>query len=92
MSGRQIKDVLEDALENFLNKTIGGSTGSFPTAAGLRWRADYNQAFGNRISHLEMNSRLQSDVWQSIILSDSYIVVTNNFIALGKDVSPRVLS
>jgi 5'-nucleotidase len=79
-------------LENFLNKTIGGSTGSFPTAAGLRWMAGYNQDFGNRISSLEMNSRLQSNVWQPIVMGNSYTVVTNNFIALGKDVSARVLA
>eukprot|EP00804_Cyclotella_cryptica_P028685 CCRYP_008196-RA/>CCRYP_008196-RA protein AED:0.04 eAED:0.04 QI:673/0.5/0.4/1/0.75/0.6/5/0/634 len=85
LTGSQIKSVLEDALENFLNTTIGGSTGSFPTAAGLRWTADYNKDFGNRVTNLEMNSRLQSDFWQPINMGTSYTVATNNFIALGKD-------
>lgn len=87
MTGAQIKSVLEDALENFLNETISGSDGSFPNAAGLRWVADYTESFGERIIDLEANSRLESDEWQPIIEDENYVIVTNNFIAVGKDVS-----
>ena len=87
MTGAQIKSVLEDALENFLNETISGSDGSFPNAAGLRWVADYTESFGERIIDLEVNSRLESDEWQPIIEDENYVIVTNNFIAVGKDVS-----
>lgn len=87
LTGEQIKQVLEDALENFLNETIAGSSGSFPNAAGLRWEADYTELFGHRIINLEMNSRLESDQWKPIVMDTRYLVVTNNFIAQGKDVS-----
>lgn len=87
LTGEQIKQVLEDALENFLNDTIAGSDGSFPNAAGLRWEADYTKSFGQRIINLEMNSRLESNDWKPIVMNAHYLVVTNNFIAQGKDVS-----
>lgn len=87
LTGKQIKEVLEDALENFLNETIAGSDGSFPNAAGLRWEADYTKSFGERIINLEMNSRLESNDWKPIVMDTNYLVVTNNFIAQGKDVS-----
>ena len=89
LTGEQIKQVLEDALENFLNDTIAGSDGSFPNAAGLRWEADYTKPFGQRIINLEMNSRLESNDWKPIVIDAHYLVVTHNFIAQGKDVSSR---
>jgi 5'-nucleotidase len=35
LTGHEVKQVLEDALTNFLDN--GGSTGSYPYAAGLRF-------------------------------------------------------
>jgi 5'-nucleotidase / UDP-sugar diphosphatase len=42
MTGAQIKSVLEDSVNFFLNEIIGGGTGSYPYAAGLRWAVNYS--------------------------------------------------
>lgn len=81
MTGQQVKDVLEDALESVLN---GGSTGAYPYASGLRYRVDASQAFGSRISALEVNPRV-GGTWEAIKLTQVYTVVTNDFIASGRD-------
>ena len=86
LSGSQIKNVVEDALENFLNKPSAAPPEAFQMQRGT---VDYTQFVGNRVINLEMNSRLQSSVWQPIEMDNNYTVVTNNFIALGKDVSLR---
>ena len=80
MSGSQIKQVLEEALENALT----GSTGAYPYASGLRYDVNLDEPFGNRISGLEMNSRLELD-WSDIVLDDVYTVVTNSFVSAGRD-------
>ncbi|WP_419812388.1 NAD nucleotidase [Bacterioplanoides sp.] len=82
MTGAQIKSVLEDALTNFADN--GGSSGSYPYASGLRYHVDMSQAAGSRISQLEINARL-SGSWAAINSSTTYTVVTNDFIAAGRD-------
>jgi 5'-nucleotidase/UDP-sugar diphosphatase len=82
LTGAQIKIVLEEALENAL---MGGSTGAYPYAAGLRYAVDANKDMGNRISSLEVNIRLAEASWNAIDAGMAYTVVTNNFIAGGKD-------
>ncbi|MEM1114644.1 MAG: NAD nucleotidase [Pseudomonadota bacterium] len=82
MSGQQITDVLEDALSNFLDD--GGSTGSYPYASGIRYDVDASAAFGSRISNVQVNPRLAGD-WVAIDPNASYRVVTNDFIASGRD-------
>lgn len=82
MTGEQVRDVLEDALEYFI---IGGSTGAYPYAAGLRYHVDASKAKGSRISNLEVNPRLGSCTWSPIDPAFTYVVVTNNYIAGGKD-------
>merc|ERR1712232_512651 len=81
MTGSEILAVLEDALENAFN---GGSTGAYPYASGLRYDVDASQSKGSRISNLEMNPRLMSS-WSPIVMDDTYFVVTNDYIAGGKD-------
>jgi 5'-nucleotidase len=85
MTGDQIHRVLEDAFNFFLDESIGGGSGSFPVAAGLRWEVDYTQAFGERVSNIEMNIRLEEDSWTPLEMDASYRVVTNNFIATPRD-------
>lgn len=82
MTGQQIVDVLEDALANTLDND--GSSGSYPYASGLRYSIDASQAQGSRVSNVEINSRVASD-WSAIDLAATYTVVTNDFIASGRD-------
>lgn len=82
MTGEQITNVLEDALDFYLDPT--GSWGAYPRASGLRF--DVNEALpkGSRVSNLEVNAKLAAS-WAPIDMSANYTVVTNNYIAIPKD-------
>ncbi|WP_223671161.1 NAD nucleotidase [Kangiella shandongensis] len=82
MTGEEIKQVLEEAVD--YATTPGGSTGAYPYASGLRFDVDLNQAMGSRISNLEVKLKGETE-WTAIDLSATYKVVTNDFIASGKD-------
>ena len=82
MTGQQIVDVLEDALANTLDDA--GSTGSYPYASGLRYNVDASKTKGSRVSNVEINSRV-AGAWTAISLTETYTVVTNDFIAKGRD-------
>lgn len=82
LTGQQIIDVLEDALANTLDN--GGSSGSYPYGSGLRYDVDASATFGSRISNVEINPRVESE-WVAIDLAATYTVVTNDYIASGKD-------
>ncbi|NBQ78673.1 MAG: bifunctional metallophosphatase/5'-nucleotidase [Betaproteobacteria bacterium] len=82
LTGEQIKNVLEDALSNHLDN--GGSTGSHPYAAGLRWDLDMSKQKGSRITALETRDRSNMQ-WAPIDAARTYVVVTNDFIASGQD-------
>jgi 5'-nucleotidase len=82
LTGAQVVAALEDALSNALD--AGGSTGSYPYAAGLRYSIDASQAKGARVSDVEVNPRFAGS-WAPIDLSATYTVVTNSFIASGQD-------
>jgi 5'-nucleotidase len=82
MTGEEIITVLEEALANTLDN--GGSSGSYPYASGLRYNVDASQTFGNRISNVEINARV-AGTWAAIDPSAYYTVVTNDFIASGRD-------
>jgi 5'-nucleotidase/UDP-sugar diphosphatase len=45
---------------------------------------DYTAMFGSRISNLEINPRVEGE-WAPIDLVQTYTVVTNSFIASGRD-------
>jgi len=81
MTGDEIKAVLEDALSNALDNN---STGSFPYAYGIRYDVDGNQEAYNRVSNLEIMDRNTGE-WGSIQGDKTYVVVTNDYIAGGKD-------
>lgn len=82
MYGSEIKQVLEDAMTNYLDN--GGSTGSFPYAYALRYDVDASAATNNRISNLEIKDR-ESGTWSPIDDNKMYVVVTNSYIAAGRD-------
>lgn len=82
MTGEQIKNVLEDAIDFYLDPS--GSWGAYPRASGLRFDVDEGQEKGSRVTNLEVNPKLAAE-WESIDVSTSYTVVTNNFIATPRD-------
>lgn len=82
MSGLQIIQTLEDALDFALSED--GSTGAYPYASGLRWRADASQPKGSRFSSVEVKLKGDAD-WSPIDQGRTYKVVTNSFIAGGRD-------
>lgn len=83
MTGQEIITVLEEAVE-FSTFTVGGSSGAYPYASGLRWDVDLSQAMGQRFSNIEVKLKGETK-WTAIDMTKNYIVVTNNFIAGGKD-------
>jgi len=82
MTGAQIKKVLEDAINFYLDPT--GSWGAYPRASGLRFDVNEAMDFGMRVTNLEVNAKLAGE-WGAIDMDASYIVVTNNYIATPKD-------
>ena len=82
LSGREIVSVLDDALANHLDR--GGSDGSHPYAAGLRWNLDMSQERGSRLTNLEVK-RKASGQWQPLELDSTYTLVTSDFLASGGD-------
>ena len=86
MTGAEITAVLEDAVSNHLDPVGGvlGSNGSHPYAAGLRWDLDLSRPRGQRFANLEVRDRT-SGRWRALEAGQRYVVVTNDFIASGKD-------
>lgn len=82
MTGAEIQAALEDAVANHLDRKA--SDGSHPYAAGLRWNLDMSQPRGQRFSDLQVKNR-SSGAWEPVQPQRSYVVVTNDFIASGKD-------
>lgn len=83
MTGAQIVQVLNDAIEFALDPE--GSSGAYPYAAGIRFDADANADFPNRLSNVEINIRLEEDSWSPIDEDVMYTVVTTDFLASGGD-------
>ena len=81
ITGAEVVAALEDAVANHLDDI--GSDGSQPYAAGLRWDLDMSQARGNRFSNVQVRSEEGS--WTAIDPAQTYVMVTNDFIAEGRD-------
>lgn len=84
MTGAEIKQVVEEAVFQFLDQDPAGSSGSYPYAANLRWDADLSQPFGARFSNFEIRFR-GTDAWVPLTDDAQVKVVTNDFIAAGRD-------
>merc|ERR1712150_49992 len=90
MTGAQIIQVLEEALDSAFGDVssdaypYNGSTGAYPYSSGIRYTVDANQGFGNRLGNVEINPRLEGS-WTAIDLEATYIVVSNSFVAAGRD-------
>jgi 5'-nucleotidase len=82
LTGAQVVAALEDAVANHLDQRQ--SDGSHPYAAGLRWALDLRQPKGQRFSTVEVKDRTTGR-WTAIDPARTYVLVTNDFIAAGKD-------
>ncbi|HLV76388.1 MAG TPA: 5'-nucleotidase C-terminal domain-containing protein [Marinobacter sp.] len=80
ITGAEVRDALEDAVDNHM--TLGGSDGAHPYAAGLRWDLDLSQPKGSRFSNLEVR---RDGAWEALEPGRRYVMVTNDFIAEGRD-------
>jgi 5'-nucleotidase / UDP-sugar diphosphatase len=81
MTGAEVKQVLEDALSNYLDK--GGSEGSFPYAANLRYTIEVNRPMNQRVTQLDI--RDEKGQWSAIDPAKQYKVGTISFLAGGQD-------
>lgn len=79
MTGTEVKDAIEDAMQS----VVGGNTGSYPYAGGLRWKVDLRQPRGSRVTDLEL--RGLGGIWLPFDLNATYQVIANDFIADGQD-------
>jgi len=59
-----------------------GSTGAYPYASGLRFTVDLSVP--GFVTGVEVNSRVEGS-WEAIDLEETYSVVTNSYIAGGRD-------
>ena len=82
VTGAEIHAALEDALDYAMNPD--GSTGAFPYAAGLRWHIDATRPKGARFSAIEFKPAGESG-WVPLESGRTYRLVTNSYIAGGKD-------
>lgn len=82
LTGAQLVAALEDAVAHHLDQ--GQSSGAHPYAAGLRWHLDMRQAQGQRFSHVQVKDKI-TGAWAAIDPARRYVLVTNDFIAAGRD-------
>jgi len=87
MTGSQVVAVLEDAIASALD--TGGSTGAYPYAAGIRFDVNASRSKGSRVSNVEYKPRAtnvsETTSWEPLQVAASYVVVTQDYIAGGKD-------
>ncbi|MDQ7743975.1 5'-nucleotidase C-terminal domain-containing protein [Hydrogenophaga pseudoflava] len=82
LTGQQLVAALEDAVSNHLD--AAQSSGSHPYAAGLRWDLDMSLPRGSRFGNVQVRHRT-TGAWGPIEPMRLYTVVTNDFIASGRD-------
>jgi len=82
LSGAEVVAALEDAVNNHIVTPSGN--GSHPYAAGLRWNLDMSKTKGLRFSNVQVRNKT-TGVWSAIDMAKTYVLVTNDFIAAGKD-------
>lgn len=82
LTGAQLVAAFEDAVAEYLDR--GGSDGSHPYAAGLRWDLDLGKPKGQRFTHVEARDR-GSGTWKPLDPARRYVLITNDFVAAGQD-------
>ena len=82
IKGAEVLAALEDAIASYLD--AGQSDGSHPYAAGLRWDLDLSRPKGQRLHNVQVRQR-STGAWSVLEPERMYVLVTNDFIATGKD-------
>jgi len=82
MMGSEIELVLEQAMDHIL---VNNSTGAYPYAAGLRFEVDLREAFGDRVSFVEVNEGLMQEEWHPLEMDQLYRLVTNSYLVTNGD-------
>ena len=82
LTGAEVLAALEDGVANHLD--LGQSNGSHPYAAGLRWDLDMSQPKGRRFSNVQVRSKT-TGAWSALDPAKTYVIVTNDFVAAGRD-------
>ncbi|PLW83821.1 bifunctional metallophosphatase/5'-nucleotidase [Kineobactrum sediminis] len=82
LTGAEVAAVIEEAVAQSLDNPA--TSGAYPYASGLRFHVDASRTAGNRVSGLEVNAGLNRQ-WLPLEATQRYRVVTNDFIASGKD-------
>ncbi|MEA2028105.1 MAG: NAD nucleotidase [Campylobacterota bacterium] len=81
MSGKEIKGVLEDALNAVFER---GSTGAFPYGYAIRYDIDSTRPKGKRVSNIEILDKT-TNKFIPLDMKKEYVVVANSYIAEGRD-------
>ena len=81
ITGAEVKQILEDAIDYVLN---GGSTGAFPYGAGIRYEATKEGTLGTRVKKIEVFD-FKANKWIPIDAKKTYMLAVNSYIAKGKD-------
>ncbi|MEN9374200.1 MAG: hypothetical protein RIR79_1752 [Pseudomonadota bacterium] len=82
VTGTQLVAAVEDGIANHLDALQ--SNGSHPYAAAMRWDLDMSKPRGQRLTNVQVRNKT-TGVWSAIDLAKTYVVVTNDFSASGKD-------
>ena len=82
LTGAEVLAALEDGVANHLD--LRQSNGSHPYAAGLRWDLDMSQPKGKRFSNVQVRSKT-TGAWGALDPAKTYVLVTNDFVAAGRD-------
>jgi 5'-nucleotidase len=76
LSGSEVRDVLEQAIENVFTDDPKMKVGGMIQVSGLRFRYDPDQERGDRVTHVSIGDR-------RLMSEASYRVVTNTMLASG---------
>ena len=82
VTGTEVKGMLEDGLEAVYG--AGGSTGPYPYTGGMRFDVNAKQAFGSRISGIEVRDAT-SGQWAALEQGKTYRLFVLSFNANGGD-------
>ena len=82
LKGTEVVAALEDAVANY--QDLAQSNGSHPYAAGLRWDLDMSKPKGQRFTNAQTRNKATGS-WSNLDATKTYVLVTNDFIASGKD-------
>lgn len=88
MTGAQVKQVLNESVDKayaeYVDNSAKGSDGAYPYAAGIRYDVDFNRPAGGRVHNVEVKAK-GDGTWSALSDDRELIVVTNDYIAGGKD-------